>query len=70
MRLTLLILLMAFSQGNSQKTLQAYRTNTAITMDGILDEADWSFAEIGTDFTTTNPVPGEKPDQKTEVRML
>lgn len=55
---------------DGQKTLSAHRITSSITIDGLLDEAAWAAAEIGTDFITTEPVPGLVPNQKTKVRVL
>jgi len=40
-----------------------------VTLDGILDEAIWSRAVPATDFLQQDPVPGEKPTERTEVRF-
>lgn len=51
-------------------SLEAVRTDEAIKIDGIIDEAAWQTAPVGGDFTNLQPVPGIKPAQKSEVRVL
>lgn len=70
MRLTLFFLLVLLYQANAQKSLNAKRISSAITVDGLLDEAAWSEAEIATDFVTISPVPGKSPAQNTVVKVL
>ncbi|OAV44100.1 hypothetical protein A3850_006120 [Lewinella sp. 4G2] len=50
--------------------LTAVRTEAPIKMDGTLDEAAWSTAKPGSNFTTLNPVPGKPASERTEVRVL
>ncbi len=41
-----------------------------IKLDGNLNEADWQNAPVLTNFTTTVPVEGGTPSNKTEVRII
>ena len=70
MRLTAFITLFCISIAHGQKALEASRTNNPIKIDGQLTEQEWNTAKIATDFTTLEPAPGLKPDQKTKVRIL
>ena len=78
MRLYLLcfsFLLMAFS-GFSQtgiapkRTLSAVRTADKIQVDGQLNEAAWTTANVANDFFRSWPNPGPPAALKTEVRVL
>jgi len=71
MRLTFFIILLCASSVFSQKrSLDATRIDSEIVVDGIPNESVWNDVPIATDFTTLTPVPGEKPKQKTEVKVL
>ncbi len=67
--LTLACLCLGFI-GLSQKSLQALRINQDIKIDGHLNEAVWSKAEIASDFTNWQPEAGTKPTFKTEVKII
>lgn len=41
-----------------------------VTIDGVLDEADWQRAAVGHDFVERVPEPGARPPVNTEVRVL
>ena len=41
-----------------------------ITIDGRLDEAEWATAKAFTDFRITEPLTGEVPPYRTELRLL
>lgn len=41
-----------------------------ITLDGVMDEPDWQLAEPVTDFVRFQPVAGDAPPGRTEVRFL
>lgn len=55
---------------SEKKILAAERTSTSLNLDGFLNEQEWNQAQIGTGFTTLDPVPGLKPKQKTEIKVL
>ncbi len=77
MRISIIIILLvmpviAFAQDApvEKKQLEAIRISEAPKIDGKLDEQLWKDAPLVTDFVQKDPVPGGKPSQKTEVRML
>lgn len=43
---------------------------TSVTVDGVLDEAEWAAAEVGSGFTQFRPDEGRPATQRTEVRIL
>ena len=49
---------------------EAYRTETKIKVDGVLDEADWQKASPITDFVQVEPNEGESITQPMEIRIL
>ncbi len=51
-------------------TLQAHRLTTPPTLDGFLDEPDWTDASVATGFTVFEPNEGATPAQRTEARVL
>ena len=46
------------------------RVESAITVDGELDEGDWALAQPATDFIQQNPQTGQPSTERTEVRLL
>lgn len=54
----------------SKKRLKAERVQEIPTIDGYLDENVWKNAEIATNFTQLDPVPGGAPFQRSEVKVL
>ena len=44
-------------------------TTEAITIDGVLDEATWASAEVGSDFWQKIPYYGSGADPRTEIRL-
>lgn len=48
----------------------ATRLESSITLDGILDEADWARADVATGFVAQQPTEGAAPSEPTEVRVL
>jgi len=62
----------SIAQSLEKRTFQAVRLNdnSAIKVDGYLDDAAWEQAEIATDFVQTDPVFRNPVSQKTEVRLL
>jgi hypothetical protein len=57
-----------FSQ--TQPAIKATIIKEHVTIDGILDEESWNIAEPVTGFLQYEPVEGDLPSQKTEVKML
>ena len=72
--LTILILMVSFSTFlNAQlsiRSMSAIRIDGQLSVDGILDEEEWKRSEVATGFTQTEPVIGDLPTQKSEVRIL
>jgi hypothetical protein len=56
--------------GQPRKTVMAVRVESAITVDGELDEGDWALAQPATDFIQQNPQTGQPSTENTEVRLL
>jgi len=52
------------------RRLPAVRAAGAITIDGMLDEPDWSRAAVATGFLQNDPREGEPATEETEVRVL
>lgn len=52
------------------RSVNAYDLDSAIEIDGRLDEEAWSQAEIATGFRQFSPDEGESATQQTEVRIL
>ncbi|MEO0338280.1 MAG: DUF5916 domain-containing protein [Bacteroidota bacterium] len=50
--------------------VQAVRAAQAITIDGVLDEADWLSAPIITEFIQKDPTQGAEATMSTEARIL
>lgn len=59
---------LSYSQDNS--TLEAFKINTSIQIDGRLDEAVWGEADVANDFMQFRPDEGAAASQPTEVRVL
>jgi len=53
-----------------EKRTVAARAKSHITVDGILDEADWSEAPSIGEILQREPHPGEKPTERSEVKIL
>jgi uncharacterized protein DUF5916/cellulose/xylan binding protein with CBM9 domain len=53
-----------------EKRTVAARAKSHITVDGILDEADWSEATSIGEILQREPDPGEKPTERCEVKIL
>ena len=52
------------------RRLPAVRTAGAITIDGTLDEPDWSRAPVATGFIQNDPREAEPASEETDVRVL
>ena len=63
---------LALSQtsGLSKKQLEAYRIAERPKIDGVLDEPFWQLAASATDFIQSDPIPGGRPYQHTEIKIL
>ncbi|MEP7345847.1 MAG: DUF5916 domain-containing protein, partial [Gemmatimonadaceae bacterium] len=54
----------------TKPTLAAKRATHPISLDGKLDDADWSGADVASDFVQRYPDPGKQATLRTEVRVL
>jgi hypothetical protein len=54
----------------AQAPYQPYRTEKDITLDGVVDEAEWLLTPVETDFMQEGPDPGAAPTERTEVRII
>ena len=70
--LPLSVLLIAESAlfASPQKAVSAHWRETPITIDGQLNEPAWAVAEPVSDFVQVEPVEGDPPTERTEVRVL
>ncbi|PLW94741.1 MAG: hypothetical protein C0592_02000 [Marinilabiliales bacterium] len=53
-----------------KKSIHAVFTDNAPKIDGHLNDPCWNNAEVNGDFTQYSPYHGNKPTQKTEVKLL
>jgi len=53
-----------------KKELNALRVTSTPKIDGVLDEADWQQAQIGTEFIQNRPNPGPKEKYPTHVKVM
>ncbi len=75
MRVGLVVLLLLMGlipavQAQTEKVLMASRLEGTLHMDGRLDEPIWQQADVASDFTQFEPVEGEAPTFRTEVRVV
>ena len=56
--------------GKPAHILHAVRTVEKITLDGNLNDAAWMKAPVEWDFTQRDPIEGQDPTERTEVRIL
>ncbi|MEA3479817.1 MAG: hypothetical protein U9R60_16675, partial [Bacteroidota bacterium] len=49
----------------AQRSIEAFPLQSAITIDGVHEEASWSGANSATGFVQMAPVPGEASSQRT-----
>jgi len=54
----------------SQKEISASRISDEMVIDGKLDEAAWTNAEIATGFINWQPIAGATPSNETEVKIM
>lgn len=64
------ILQNTFAQLAEKRTISATRIAGKITVDGILNEAEWKNAPVAKDFVFSWPTPGKKATQRTEARII
>ena len=60
----------AADNGTSTKVVRAVRVDTAPVIDGRLDDAVWSQAEVIADFHQIRPGNGTEPSERTEVYLV
>jgi hypothetical protein len=58
------------ADGHARFSLSAVRAESAITIDGRIDEAAWALAPLATDFVQRQPNAGEPATERTEARVL
>jgi hypothetical protein len=56
--------------GRTVPAVQAFPLGAEVRLDGRMDEAAWSAAELATGFTQQRPRAGEPATQRTEARIL
>ena len=66
----LVLLFIASPVCGQKKVMKARYIQSEISIDGNLEEADWSLAEPATDFIQNEPAMGELATEHTEVRLL
>jgi hypothetical protein len=54
----------------SKKQLKAFKITERPKIDGVLDEYFWSLAPSAIDFIQSDPVPGGRPYQQSDIRVL
>ena len=54
----------------AQSPYMPYRTEKDITLDGIVEEAEWFLTPVENDFMQEGPDPGATPTERTEVRII
>ena len=59
-----------FTTANQDRKMTAVFIDGEITLDGKLDEPEWSLAEPAKDFIQKLPATGEPATEPTEVRLL
>jgi hypothetical protein len=59
-----------YDSARLERRLPAVRAAGAITIDGALDEPDWSRAPVASGFIQNDPREGEPASEDTEVRIL
>ncbi len=55
---------------STAQSIKALQIETNITIDGVLDEADWKMADTLTGFTQLEPVYGKQASFRTRVRVM
>jgi hypothetical protein len=58
------------TQGDSPRFIKATRIERAPKLDGTLDDPLWKVAEPVRDFYQREPLEGQAPTEKTEIRIL
>jgi len=58
------------SDARVRPTVTAFRATGPLRIDGLLEEADWSQAQVVSGFTQVDPEEGEPVSERTEARIL
>ncbi len=58
------------AHADTPNNLEALKTSSEITIDGVLDEQAWADAAVGTDFIQREPDTGQPSSERTEVRVV
>jgi len=66
----IIIFLYIVNPSSAQMAINALRIDEKINIDGKGDEAIWNEAQVAGNFVVASPTYGNKPDQKTEVKIL
>lgn len=67
--LTFILILFFYSPYSQDKRIEAVKTSNSIKIDGDINDAAWKEIAPVTDFTTSIPVFGKKPQQITQVKI-
>jgi len=67
----MVLLYLSVIDASGHKILKSNRSNSKITIDGLIDETIWQDLQVATNFTMLSPGNGLKPpkDYKTEVQI-
>ncbi len=60
----------ARAETSTRKTLEVRRSELPITVDGVLDDEAWAGAVVADSFRQVDPVEGDLPTERTELRVL
>ncbi|MEW6005741.1 MAG: DUF5916 domain-containing protein [Stygiobacter sp.] len=69
-KILIFLLIALFSSFAQTKKIEAVKTNTPPKIDGYINEDVWKLAKPISDFLQQEPIAGNKPSYKTEVRIL
>ena len=59
-----------FKPDSIRKEIKAVGIGTALKVDGVLNEREWSLAQPASRFVQIEPMQGEAPNHETEVKVL
>ncbi len=66
----MIVLPVLLHAGNNPQKAVAVRTPAAPSIDGVLNEPEWTLAQPVTDFTQRDPDEGAPATERTEIRIL
>jgi hypothetical protein len=58
------------AETHGAKTIQAYRTEEPILVDGMLDETAWEAAPVSTGLIQKEPFEGQPASERTDIRVV